>query len=205
MRLPSFLQFLEPKFQRQNDGFCLKGHILVERLAEHGPRELVFDSPNFIVDAGLEAVADVLIGTNGGGFTGSIFRMAIGDGGTLPGQLLTPKLPDATWPARTALFNEVYRDDISAFSKPTASSMRFVGSFASGAVSPGSYGLADKVINEAALIIGDGVLGGGANQGGVGVDANEVMLSMRTFRSASFSNLETVTISITWTITVARS
>ena len=204
MRLPPFLRFLEPKVKKP-DGFALKGHLLVERRTGDGVVELVHESPNFIVDVGLEAVADVLIGPNGGGFSGSIFRMAAGDGGTLPGQLLTPKLPDASWPARTQLFNEVVRQDVSAFSKPTATSMRFVTNFSSLPVPESAYGLADRVINEAALIIGDGVLGGPIEYAGAGVDPGEFMLSTRTFKSASFDTDEDVTISITWTITVARS
>ena len=214
MKLPPYLRFLAPKFQREKpaDGLAFVGHIRVERQRSGGPLELVHDSKNFIVDAGITAIRDVLIGVNGGGFAGSIFRMAVGDGGTPPGELFNPKLPDATWPARTDLFHEVIRQDISVFTTPTPNSMRFVGSFNSIDVHPDSYSLADRVINEAALIIGDGVLTIGGDKKQItnptlaeSADPDEVMVSTRTFKSASFDFAEDVTITITWTITVAKS
>jgi hypothetical protein len=219
MRLPPFLRFLEPKLRREEhlsgaaiaapDGLSFRGHIRVERRAAGGPLQLVHDSPNFIVDAGVTAIRDALIGVNGGGFLGSIFRMAIGDGGVPAGELFNPKLPDATWPARTALYHEMLRQDIDVFTTPTAASMRFVGSFNSMDITPTSYSLADRVVNEAALIIGDGTLTVGGDkkrvQDGDTVDADEIMLSTRTFKSASFDEAEDVTISITWTLTVATT
>jgi hypothetical protein len=191
----------------QPDGLGIVGHIRVERQVHGGPLELVHESKNFIVSAGVTAVRDVLIGTNGGGFTGSIFRMAIGDGGTPPAEPLNPKLPDATWPARTGLYHEVFRQDISVFTTPTVASMRFVSAFNSLGVDSTSYSTASKVINEASLIIGDGVLGGPAVQINKvppdTADADEIMLSTRTFKSAPFDNAEDVTITITWTLTIA--
>jgi len=211
MKLPAFLRFLEPRVQKPIDGLGMRGHIRVERTAG-GIVELVHDSPNFIVDAGLEAVADLLIGSNGGGFEGSIFRMAVGDGGSVPGDILNPKLPDATWPGRTGLFHEILRKDINTFTRPTANSMRFQANFNPfGLVDASGYSLADKVVNEASLIIGDGVLTVGDDPRQINktspdsVDGDEVMLSMRTFRSASFDEAEDVTITITWTITVAKA
>jgi len=213
MRLPRFLHFLAPKFKREQyavDGLGIRGHILVERQVNGGPKEVVHESPNFIVDVGLTAVRDLLIGPNGAGFTGSIFRMAVGDGGVPPGDLFNPIPPDATWPARTALFHEVIRQDISVFSEPTDFSARFVGSFSSLDVDDSSYSLTPRVINEAALIIGDGIVTFGGDKKQVNqtvpdvVDADEVMLSTRTFNSQSFDPLDDVTVSITWTITVSN-
>lgn len=210
MPLPRFLRFLERPLH-QHEGFVLKGHIRVERQVGAGPAELVHDSKNFIVDGGLTGVRDILIGVNGGGVAGSIFRMAVGDGGVPPAELFNPKLPDSTWPARTTLFHEVLRQDISVFSRPTSSSMRFVGSFRSVDVDPTSFSLASRVINEASLILGDGVLTVGGDKKQINktppdtVGADERMLSMRTFKSASFDPAEDVTITITWTITVARA
>lgn len=212
MILPPFLRFLKPLFESENlDGLSFIGHLKVERQVRGREKELVYDGKNFIVDGGVAAIRDVLIGVNGGGFTGSIFRMAIGDGGVPAGELFNPKLPDATWPARTGLFHEVIRQDISIFDTPTSSSMRFVASFNSVDVHPTSYLLADRVVNEAALIIGDGVLTGGGDQKQINkddpdvVDADEVMLSTRTFNSASFDVSDDVTISLTWNMTIATS
>lgn len=214
MKLPAFLRFLEPR-PKQPDGLSVLGHIRVERTAD-GVTELVHDSKNFILNVGLAAIADVLIGTGGGrpGIAGSIFRMAVGDGGTVPGDIFNPKLPDASWPARTSLFHEVLRKDIDTFTKPTDNSIRFVTNFNPSLPSPiddSSYSLPDKVINEAALIIGDGVLTVGGDPKEVNkvppdiVDPDETLVSMRTFNSASFDNGEDVTISITWTMTVAKA
>jgi len=213
MRLPPFLRFLKPRLVTIKDGLGMVGHVRVERRVGAGPNELVHDSKNFIVTAGVTAIRNVLIGVNGGGFAGSIFRMAVGDGGTPPAELFNPKLPDASWPARVALYHEILRQDISVFSTPTTSSMRFVGSFNSVGIADTSYSIAAKVVNEASLIIGDGVLtvGGDKRQINRGIpdggpqpaDLDEVMLSTRTFKSMSFDNAEDVTITITWTLTVS--
>lgn len=212
MRLPPFLRFLAPRVGPQQDVLRFKGHLLVHRQVPGGPLELIHDSKNFIVDAGITGVRDILIGAVGGGFTGSIFRMAVGDAGTPPGELFNPKLPDATWPARTGLFHEVLRQDITVFETPTTTSMRFGGSFNSTDVDLSSFSLTDRVLNEAALILGDGVLTIGGDKRQINsslgapideVDSDELMFSTRTFKSASFDPTENVTITLTWTITVA--
>jgi len=211
MRLPPFLRFLRPRIQPIQEGLGFVGHVKVERQVGRGQAELVHDSKNFIVNVGITAIRDLLIGPNGAGFTGSIFRMAIGDGGTPPTELFNPKLPDATWPARTDLYHEILRQDISVFTTPTSGSMRFVASFNSVGVDPTGYSLAAKVVNEASLIIGDGILTLGGDKKQVNktppdaADADEIMLSTRTFKSASFDDAEDVTITITWTLTVATT
>lgn len=209
MRLPRFLEFLRPKLcLEEQDQLKFKGHLRVERQVRGGPLELVHDGKNFIVDVGITAVRDVLVGPNGGGFTGSIFRMAVGDGGVPVGELFNPKIPDGTWPARTGLYHEILRQDISVFSSPTPASMRFVGAFNTTDVDPTSYSLIDKVINEASLIIGDGVLTVGGDKKQINkappdtVGADEKVLSVRTFNSASFDSTEDVTITITWGLTI---
>lgn len=213
MKLPPFLKFLQPKLDRllqYRDGLGVRGHILVERQEGSGPKVVVHDSKNFIVDAGLTGVRDILIGPNGAGFTGSIFRMAVGDGGAPAGDLFNPKLPDATWPARTTLFHEVIRQDIDIFTEPTAFSARFVAAFNSVDVDDSSYSIIDRVINEASLIIGDGALTIGGDKKQINktppdtVDADELMFSTRTFNSVSFDPTDDVTITITWTITVSN-
>lgn len=214
MRLPPFLEFLRPKLVRQQrearESLGIRGHIKVERRAGNGPSLVVHDSKNFVVDGGLTGVRDILIGPNGAGFTGSIFRMAIGDGGAPAGDLFNPKLPDATWPARTALYHEVIRQDISVFTEPSSVSARFVASFNSLDVDATSYSISDKVINEASLIIGDGSLTVGGDKKQINktppdtADADELMFATRTFNSVSFDNVDDVTITITWTITVSN-
>jgi hypothetical protein len=214
MRLPAFLNFLRPVFKAQqlelDDPFRLVGHLKVERWKGGRLLDTPYDGKNYILNVGLTGIRDIIIGPGGSGFYGAIFRMAIGDGGVLPGEYFNPKQPDSTWPARTALFHEVLRQDVSVFSKPTAYSARFVANFDSTIVDPTSYSLVDHVINEAALIIGDGVLTVGGDPKQINkvppdtADPDEMLFSTRTFRSTPFDPSEPVTLTLTWTITVAR-
>jgi len=211
MGLPPFLKFLTPILGAPvSDDIHAMGHVRVEAWKNGRLVEVVYDGKNFILDQGLTASRNVLIGPNGGGFVGSIFRMAIGDGGCPAGQLFSPKQPDVTWPSRTGLYHEVLRQDISVFTTPTTTSMRFVGSFDSVSVDPTSFSLADRVINEACLVVGDGVLVVGGDKKQINksppdtVDPDEVIMSVKTFKSTPFDPLDNVTITVTWTISVVR-
>src|SRR5579859_3988200 len=211
MGLPAFLRFLAPLADTlASDDLHASGRIRVEKWRAGELVEVVYDGPNFIVDQGLSAIRDVLIGPNGGGRSGAICRMAIGDGGCPAGQLFSPRQPDATWPARTGLYHEVIRQDISVFTRPTGTAMRFVGSFNSADVDPSSYSIASRVINEAALIVGNGILtvGGAKRQiNKVPPDplaADEAIVSLRTFKSTSFDPIDNVVLTVTWTLDVVR-
>lgn len=208
-----FLEFLRPVLGARLDRpepIQMLGHLRVETYKRGELIDVPYTGKNFIVDLGLQKAADLLIGVNGGGITGSIFRMAIGDGGVPPGDLFNPKQPDSSWPARTGLFHEVIRQDIAAFTKPTSSSMRFVANLNSVDVDPTSFSLVDRVINEAALIIGDGVLVVGGDKKQINktspdtADAEEKMFSARCFNSTPFDPIEDITISISWTISLTR-
>lgn len=210
MELPSFLRFLAPALEAWvQEDVRPHGHVRVVRTAR-GRSEVVYDGKNFILDQGLTATRDVLLGTGGGGRSGAIFRMAIGDGGCPAGQLFSPRQPDSTWPGRKGLYHEVLRQDVSVFTAPTAFSMRFVGSFNSADVDPSSYSIASHVINEAALILGDGVLSVGGDKRQVNKippdvsDADETVMSMRTFKSTSFDPGDNVVLTVTWTLSVVR-
>jgi hypothetical protein len=93
---------------------------------------------------------------------------------------------------------------------PTASSMRFVGSFNSVDVDPTSFSLTDRVINEAALIIGNGVLTVGGRKQQLNkappdsAEADERVTSIRAFKSTSFDPVDNVVLTITWTLSVVR-
>lgn len=209
MRLP-FLDFLRSRFIKARDKFRASGHLRIERRKGGVLTDVLYDDKNFIVDLGLTTVKNMLLGVAGGGISASVFRMAIGDGGVPAGELFNPKQPDATWPARTGLFHEVLRQDIAAWSSPTSNSARFVGSFSSVDVDASSFSLAELVINEAALIIGDGTLTVGGDKKQINktppdtVDADEKLLAMRTFKSTPFDPAEDVTITVEWTLTVAK-
>lgn len=207
-RRPSFLRFLDPLFDDSSDRLGLSGHVRIEARRGTSPSLVVYDDKNFIVRSGNAAVRDLLLGSAGGGFGGSVFRMALGDGGVNSGDLYNPKLPDNTWQTKTTLFHEVIRQDISVFAPISETSARFIGSFESTSINTTSFSLSENVINEAALIIGNGVMtvGGGIKQVNKTppdtVDADEKLLSMRTFRSVSFDPFMPTTITVTWTITV---
>jgi hypothetical protein len=216
MGLPPFLRFLAPILGREDSlrgGEAIlrpRGHVRVEKWRDGQLLEVVYDGKNFVLGQGLSATRDALIGPSGGGFVGSFYRMAIGDGGCPAGQLFSPKQPDSTWPGRTGLYHEVLRQDISVFTRPTANTMRFVGSFNSVDVDPTSYSLPNRVINEAALIIGNGILtvGGRKQQiNRVSPDvpgSDERVTSVRTFKSTSFDPVDNVVLTVTWTLSVVR-
>jgi len=210
MGLPPFLRFLAPVLgPLLQEDLRAYGQLRVER-RQDGREEVVYDSKNFILDQGLTAARDVLIGPNGGGRTGSVFRMAIGDGGCPAGQLFSPKQPDSSWPGRTGLYHEVLRQDVSVFATPTPFSMRFVGSFNSADVDGSSFSLPTRVINEAALVIGDGILAVGGDKRQINkvppeaVDADETAMSMRTFKSTPFDPTDDVVLTVTWTLGLVR-
>ena len=96
------------------------------------------------------------------------------------------------------------------FTTPTPFSMRFVGSFNSSDIAATSFSLAEHVINEAALIIGDGVLVVGGDKRQINkvppdvADPAEVLMSTRTFKSTSFDPTDNVVLTVTWTLSVVR-
>lgn len=211
MELPAFLKFLSPALRLSTlDDLHASGHVRIEKWRDGVLVKVVYDGKNFILDQGLSATRDILIGPNGNGFVGSVSRMSIGDGGCPAGQLFSPKQPDSTWPARKGLYHEVLRQDISVFTTPTPSSMRFVGSFNSVDVDPSSFSLTDRVINEAALIIGNGVLTVGGRKQQINktppdvAGADERVTSVRAFKSTSFDPVDNVVLTVTWTLSVVR-
>lgn len=208
MRLPPFLRFLAPS-RRSMDSVRLSGHLRVD-VAEEGKAPFTaYDGKNFVVSLGQTTIRDLILGTSSGiGLAGSVFRMAIGDAGCPPDDLFNPIQPDATWPARTGLYHEVIRQDMAAWSAPTSNSARFVAAFTSTDVDPTSFSETSRVINEAALIFGDGVLTTGGDKVQVNktppdtADADEKVISVRTFPSAPFDPTNNVTITLTWTLSV---
>lgn len=182
------------------DGLSFRGEIRLDFFDKHGVLINTIEDKNFIVDLGHELVVDILTGT-----TSSIFRMAIGDNGTLTGQPYVPKTPDATWPALTGLFHELIRQNNASFAQPTTKSMKFLNTFASADIDDSSFSSSPKVVNEAALIISSGSETGQQqiNQTVPDLlDPSENMFSIRTFKSQPFDPADTLTLTITWTIFV---
>lgn len=186
------------------EGLKFRGDIKLEFFDKNGSLINCIEDKNFIVDLGLEAVVDILEGTTTAAAVGNrIYRMAIGDDGTLTGQPYVPKVPDATWPALTSLYHEVLRKSRDTATQPTSKSMRFVTSFASADITPSSFSSSPYVINEAALIISDGTQTTTDEvQQGYTPDASESIFSIRTFKSQPFDPADTLTLTVTWTIFV---
>lgn len=65
----------------------------------------IWESNNFVVNLGVHTAGEIL----GGNTTGSIFRVAIGDGGVSGGSRV---LPDDSWYLKTGLVSPAYSDDI---------------------------------------------------------------------------------------------
>lgn len=186
------------------DGLNFRGNIKLEFFDKNGKLINCIEEKNFIVDLGLEAVIDILEATTTTSAIGNrIYRMAIGDDGTLTGQPYVPKVPDATWPAKTALFHEVLRQSRDTATQPTSKSMRFVTSFASADITPSSFTSSPYVINEAALIISDGTQTTKDEiPQGYTPDSSESIFSIRTFKSQPFDPADTLTLTVAWTIFV---
>jgi len=182
------------------DGLSFRGEIKLE-FFNNGKLINVIEDKNFVLDLGHELVVDILSGT----VSSKVFRMAIGDGGTLTGQPFIPKAPDATWPSLTALFHEMIRKNIDTVSQPTVKSMKFLSSFASADIDASSFTSSPKSVNEAALIISSGLETGKQQINKTfpdTLDPSENLFSIRTFKSQPFDPADTLTLSITWTIFV---
>lgn len=192
------------------DRLSFRGEIKIQVHDKHGRLVSEVEDKNYILDKGHELAIDILCGD----VKSQIGRMAIGDQGTLTGQPYVPKVPDSTWPARTALFHEVLRkdDEVSPSSptQPTAKSMRFLCSFTSASIDTTSFTNSPYVINEAGLYVMPSTAVGAGSYGieqinkippdtpGVGQN----LFSMRTFKSQPFDPADTLTLTIAWTIFV---
>lgn len=186
------------------EGLNFRGSIKLEFFDKNAMLINCIEDKNFIVDAGLQSVVDILEGTTTSSAVGNrIHRMAIGDAGTLTGQPYVPKVPDATWPSKTSLDHEVLRRSRDTATQPTEKSMRFVTSFSSADITPSSFSGSPYVVNEAALIISDGtqVTTDEVQQGYI-PDSSESIFSIRTFKSQPFDPADTLTLTVTWTIFV---
>lgn len=187
------------------EGIKLRGEVRLEFYDKDNVLINCVEEKNFIVDLGLETVIDIL-SNDSGSFDGhKIFRMAVGDDGTLAGQPYVPKVPDATWPAMTTMFHEVMRKNIDTVDQPTSKSMRFTCSFSSADITAGSYTSSPYVLNEGALIISDGTQSVSARdeiEQGYAPTADEKIFSLRTFKSQPFDPADTLTLTVIWTIFV---
>lgn len=161
------------------------------------------DVMNIIVNQGKDQAVKALAT----GLLSPILRMAIGDRGALTSDSTMPKTPLAT---QTALFNEIYRADMDAVSvnigTPTIHRVQFIKTFSAVLVPLVSFSnQASPVINEIGLITAPA--GGGANPfprapvaAPAAPVADELLFSIRTFKSVPFEAANDVSVTIRYTI-----
>lgn len=190
----SFCKLVSNKITRPlSDKFRYTGEIDII-VKKRGVEIDKFSIKNIVVNNGkqlaLEAIAL--------GDKHQIFRMAIGSDGAMTGDLFSPKIPTAE---ETALYHEVYRKDIGATPTIGTRQATFIAEFNSVDVPDSSFLNASKrYINEAALIMGDGVLGGGDKYSPQPPDSDESMFSKRCFKSIPFDAGDDITITVRWSI-----
>lgn len=158
---------------------------------------------NIIVNQSKDAIVSALAQ----GTLDPIGRMAIGDKGTIPSDSTVPKVPLATM---TALFNEVYRQDIDAtvlnVGTETVHEVKFVTTFSAVDVPIASFSnQAQPVVNEVALITFDETAGGGPlPRSPVAAPsvppADEKVFSIRTFKSVPFEAANEIAVTIRYSI-----
>lgn len=161
------------------------------------------DEKNFIVDRGKTRAMSILAGlVDTWPQSRRIYRLAIGDQGCVPGQPLIPKTPDGSWPALTALFHEVGRQDITTITSPAPKQAQFLTSVLSSNYTPGNFSSTPRLINEAGLITSQGVPGA-ITQPPTTIPADQDLFSIRTFKSVPFDPADSVTIQLLWNVFVA--
>jgi len=161
-----------------------------------------YDIMNIIVNVGKDKVIQSLTT----GFINVVARMAIGDRGTIPSDSTVPKVPVST---QSALYNEIYRDDVDAtilnVGTPTVHEVRFIKSFSSLLIPLTAFSnQAAPVVNEAGLIIADLLGGAPLPRPPVAApnaaDVDEKLFSIRTFKSVPFEAANAISVTIRYTI-----
>jgi hypothetical protein len=157
---------------------------------------------NIILNVGKDRIIESLTT----GFVRTIARMAIGDRGTIPSDPTVPKVPTSDM---TALYNEVYRDDIDTtvlnIGLPTTHEVKFTKVFSSLDVPITSFSnQANPVVNEVALVMADLFGGNPLPRPPVAApdapDVDEELFSIRTFKSVPFEAANEIAITVRYTI-----
>lgn len=132
-------------------------------------------------------------------------RMAIGDQGTIPADSTVPKVPTADL---TGLYHEIYRSDITATTLTTSGSTnqcQFVTTFAAIDVPLTSFSNPSQPrLNEVGMVIIDPTAVAGIVRPPVAAPtappADEILFSIRTFKSIPFEAANDVTVTVRYTI-----
>ena len=186
--------------------FSIRGEVDITARDRAGTVFFQEQHKNVILDQGKYKVADILRDTLAnkviGGTVLSLARFAIGDGGAESTSLNTPKPVDK---ARTGLFREIRRLDITSHSKPDPNVIAFQVEILSDDLSAGDFNPANagEYVNEAGLVLSvSGVLtDGNPNTGGT-TDPAEVVFSHKTHKSIPFTPGQGIVINYAWRIFV---
>lgn len=157
---------------------------------------------NIILNKGKDRVINSLTT----GFNRAIARMAIGDRGTIPSDQTVPKVPVATM---SALYNEVYRDDVDVtvlnIGTATNHEVKFIKTFSALDIPITSFSnQANPIVNEIGLVMCDLLGGNPLPRVPVSApnapDADEELFSIRTFKSVPFESANEISITIRYTV-----
>ena len=136
-----------------------------------------------------------------------ITRMAVGDQGTIPSDSTVPKVPVAS---QTSLYHEVFRTDMSSATLTTSGSTnqcQFVTTFDATTVPITAFSNPSQPrLNEVGLVIIDPTALAGISRSPVISPASppvdEVLFSLRTFKSVPFDAADGVTVTVRYTISI---
>jgi hypothetical protein len=153
---------------------------------------------------------DRIIQTLSTGFFFPIARLAIGDRGTLPSDSTVPKVPvdnDIAHPM-TTLYNEVYRADADATVLDVGAGVheiKFIKIFSAVDVPITAFSnQAKPVVNEVGLVMADLLSGTPLPRAAVAPPtappADEILFSIRTFKSVPFEIAQNISVTIRYTI-----
>ena len=156
---------------------------------------------NIILDAGKDKVIESLVT----GVIHEVGRIAIGDRGTIPSDPTVPKIPTSNLPG---LYNEIYRDDVDGVTvdvgTPGTHEVQFVKTFDASSVPITAFSnQASPVINEVGLVTFDfaeGPLPRAPVASPSAPPADEVVFSLRTFKSVPFEAANEISVTIRYTI-----
>lgn len=193
------------------DHLGLKGQV--EILVYHGRKLVDFqEAHNLIFYQGHSEIIRTL-GSNNPTKSRVIARMAIGDQGTDPADATVPKTTTPDLPSVTGtsgLYHEIYRKDIESriftySSTANTNQCRFVTTFAASDVPLSSFSNPSQPrVNEVGLVLIDPVAVSGPIRADVAAPAtppsDEVVMSIRTFKSVPFEASNDVTVTIRYTI-----
>lgn len=165
---------------------------------------------NIILWQGRAEMVRTMAATNPALHTRVINRMAIGDRGTIPLDSQVPKVPT---PDLTGLYNEIYRKDIESKTFTTSGAdnyVQFVAEFVASDVPLSAFSNpTEPRVNEVGLVFINPGAPEGLDRSASPViapdtpPADEVLASIRTFKSIPFDAANDVSVTVRYTLYIA--